>query len=526
MKKVVSVLFALQIMFCAFCLPSMMYVNSKEGLNVRSAPSMKAEKRGALKYGELVKVAGEGDMVTIDGISAHWTKIILYYGDEGDESSYGWVFGGYLQEKFPMSEDDFIARLKRLSKTGDDFFHNDFFPKDDSINYMQDGKWQESFYAHFTQALPNYACRYFDYETHNEVVAIRDCFIYQEPKAVESCGELRFVAAGEKFSVEKVAGWGIKDGTLFPVYEIGGYAYIRGIDVTGSDCVLKASDGKGGFHKLVYQPVLTGVTEEDLSNYDDRMPPTHENLESYFSHELTYEMKFLRGGFGTNFACYTDPSGKKYEFSIDGRASRFKLQYPLIMKNPVPIIQKSFFYGGMGGGEYSTELFGVQVRESGVNLHKLCEYSYTSADAGFDGMAYHYFDDDGFCVYEFQTDEIGKVIKNERHFYVKNNRRLCEFNSSWASDEPAGESNAGTFKKGKYCNPVCRLKLRTSPNLYGEKINTISGGTLLQVLEVGKEATIDGLKSNWVKVKAVNKERFVEGYEFTQSGWVFGAYLK
>ena len=97
MKKVVSVLFALQIALCAFCLPSMMYVNSKEGLNVRSAPSMKAEKRGALKYGELVKVAGEGDMVTIDGISAHWTKIILYYGDEGDESSYGWVFGGYLE---------------------------------------------------------------------------------------------------------------------------------------------------------------------------------------------------------------------------------------------------------------------------------------------------------------------------------------------------------------------------------------------------------------------------------------------
>ena len=46
------------------------------------------------------------------------------------------------------------------------------------------------------------------------------------------------------------------------------------------------------------------------------------------------------------------------------------------------------------------------------------------------------------------------------------------------------------------------------------------------MLEEGKKATIDGCTSAWVKVRAVNRERFVDGGDFTQTGWVFGAYLE
>ncbi|MBQ5383031.1 MAG: SH3 domain-containing protein, partial [Treponema sp.] len=91
-------------------------------------------------------------------------------------------------------------------------------------------------------------------------------------------------------------------------------------------------------------------------------------------------------------------------------------------------------------------------------------------------------------------------------------------------NEPDGRSK--TFKSGQYVNPVFRLKMRTSPSLNADKINTISPGTLLQIIELGPKTTIDGYTSNWVKVKSVNESYFLEGGKFNRTGWVFGAYLE
>jgi len=59
------------------------------------------------------------------------------------------------------------------------------------------------------------------------------------------------------------------------------------------------------------------------------------------------------------------------------------------------------------------------------------------------------------------------------------------------------------------------LRLRYEPSLDSDIIRLLMKGEELQILEIGKEVTIDNIKSNWVKVRT--KEQ--------QIGWCFGAYL-
>lgn len=544
MKKFI---FSLLFSFCAFTAFAKeyrgMYVNSREGLNVRKSPSLSAEKIGALKYGEYIGVVEEGEIVTIDGIKARWAKIIIDHdGNDAaeDYNNYGWVFGGYLQEKCPMSEKEIIAYLKKLSAEDKDFLNSNYFPKNPAINYMQnpsayfelDGaEWQKP-NTEFSQALPNYACKYWEYQTENEVVAVRDCFIYCTPAGPVVYDWLRFVKAGTTFKVKGVSSWGIEDGTLFPIYWTDTYHYIRGIDFTGANCVSKASDGKGGFHTLVYQPILENVSMEDVQNFNQwerEKLSTSDQLEKYFSHEMTYEGRWLRGGFETNFAEYTDPKGKKLPVKIDKRTSSLKLLYPLNMNKPVPIVQKEWFSGGMGGGTYYTELYSL---DTFAQLKKICEYGYTSADVGFDGMAYYYFTKNCVAKYEYQTDETGKVETNRQEaFRQTDSSPYAFFSEDEALCEPQGKSQS--LKVGQYVNPICRLKMRQSPDRYSRTLLILKPGTLLKVVEVGKRETIDGLSANWVKVEPVNDDKSVEGNVIKNwlpaeetSAWVFGAYLE
>ena len=530
---IICILATLSLSSLAFAEKSGRYVNSREGLNIRAEPNTRAEKVGALKYGEFVAVAGEGEKASIDGIEARWTKIIIKHDGLAPEDNYlryGWVFGGYLQEKCPMSEAEITAYLKRLSATGEDWLWSEYFPKNRyRAGSMREAGWQK-LPAYFS-ALPNYACDFWDYEAHNEVVAVRDCLMYWEPKAAAYYGSLRFVKAGTKFKVLRVADWGMEDGILYPIYETDDDTLIRGIDVTGSDSVSRASDGKGGFHTLVYQPILKDTTLDDVYEFNqwrNGKRTLAEALEEYFSSTTLYEGRFLRGGLETNFAEYTDPQGKAYRLSIDSSAGVLKLLYPLNMDNPVPILQADSFLVVRGDGYYLTNLSTLEAKSDGrAYLREICEYGYVSDDGGYDGLAYHYFDDDGVYVYQYQANEMGNIEENQRYRYVQygNPYEFRSISNRLESGEPTGKSRFGCFTKGSYWNPICRLKLRSSAGTGGEVLGTIEGGTLLEVLEEGKKATIDGCTSAWVKVRAVNKERFVDGGDFTQTGWVFGAYL-
>ncbi|MBP5451084.1 MAG: SH3 domain-containing protein [Treponema sp.] len=79
-----------------------MYVDSPEGLRVRSAPSLKSNRICGLTHRLPVKIVAIGKEEEIDGIMAPWVEILIpRYEWKSDEPEYGWVFGGYLAVEKP-----------------------------------------------------------------------------------------------------------------------------------------------------------------------------------------------------------------------------------------------------------------------------------------------------------------------------------------------------------------------------------------------------------------------------------------
>ena len=72
------------------------------------------------------------------------------------------------------------------------------------------------------------------------------------------------------------------------------------------------------------------------------------------------------------------------------------------------------------------------------------------------------------------------------------------------------------------------LKLRSAEATTSDVITVMSAGTKVKILEVGKAETIDGISSNWVKVKVQSGGKDRDGKTITKGtvGWCFGGYLK
>jgi len=89
--------------------PKVMYVNSREGLNVRLEPFINSIVLSKYIHGQRVIVHGKSnELVTIDGITNYWVEVggTFYTGGgsfeyEGMTYYRGWVFSGYLSEKLP-----------------------------------------------------------------------------------------------------------------------------------------------------------------------------------------------------------------------------------------------------------------------------------------------------------------------------------------------------------------------------------------------------------------------------------------
>jgi hypothetical protein len=95
---IILIIFIINFVFNLFSqdLPKVMYVNSKEGLNQRTAPLLTAERVGTLLYGERIIVYERGDNITIDGITNFWYRTSKSFG------GWCWVFGGYLSDEMPF----------------------------------------------------------------------------------------------------------------------------------------------------------------------------------------------------------------------------------------------------------------------------------------------------------------------------------------------------------------------------------------------------------------------------------------
>ena len=365
-----------------------------------------------------------------------------------------------------------------------------------------------------------------------KAVTVRECLAYQGPVASSRCGYLAVIPAGEEITVLWRGEYGVKDGVLFPIYYLDNYefdgAYIRGIDITGALDVSKVSDGKGGKMTLYQQRALTGI---NMGEYGF----SKEKIDEALSHDTVYEIAGLRGGLKLFSATFCDSDSKAYDLDLE-TSGWLSLLYPLNMENPVPIVEDYRFSGGFGGGSNRKTYYALETSGKKAVPHEIAsvwphslEYR---TDSGYDGMVYCYFTRDCLVTYAYQSEENGsRITKNMTDFYMQGHDQYADgkpFRFHYAgSNEGEPQAKSKTLAKGQYANPVCRLRLRSSPNLSAEKVATLEAGTLVRVVEVGAKATIDGATANWVKVETVNGGRFVEGGSADGAAyWAFGGYLE
>lgn len=111
MKKIfcfISICLVISSMIFADDLPSVRYVNSKDGLNYRDSPSFSGKKLGTLLHGSRIVVHERtSDKETIDGITDYWYR--CSGGISGGGGGFYWVFGGYLSKTMPADTEPFLG---------------------------------------------------------------------------------------------------------------------------------------------------------------------------------------------------------------------------------------------------------------------------------------------------------------------------------------------------------------------------------------------------------------------------------
>ena len=72
------------------------------------------------------------------------------------------------------------------------------------------------------------------------------------------------------------------------------------------------------------------------------------------------------------------------------------------------------------------------------------------------------------------------------------------------------------------------LKLRSGEAITTSVLAILSAGTKVKILTLGKQATIDGITSNWVQVEVQTGAKDRDGKAIVEGtvGWCFGGYLE
>lgn len=532
------------------------YVDSKEGLNVRSEPSLSAKKIATLLDLDYVIPVEIGEKATIDGTEDYWVKILLYPEHRKDKKKdeYGWVFGAYLDDAFPSFYADELK--KQIKQRG--FNHFPDFCDDEETNYMiydEDdersrwaavysqnsvGSWRDK-YPYYNRALPNY---FATSETSNVfALTVREAFFLDTDTDGKSAENPRYhtiklLPPFTRVGLLGICGWGIelKTKTLYPIYSAlvnNRAGKIRGIDIAN------IYDSSSAFSNLrfVYQTAYTNVRTDENSDTGFHK----REIEKVLSDKNTYDLAFLNGTTEISAMCFKDKDKKCYCLSPKDLAQKngfLRILCPknLATANP-PAILEQIAVGDFNEKKrtinQSTTLYSLKTSGDAAKAKEICTYSITTSDNSRKapkGIANHFFVAaskhyaDVLYVYEYQTNVDGKVITNEtRIFEDKQHDNTFRFvKKSVGEPKPERPSGEPDF----YVNPICRLKMRAEPNLDALVFGTLDAGTLLKIVDVDGNnwVVIDGIKGKWLKVEAVNDEHFVEGGE-VGTGWVFGGYL-
>ena len=113
--------------------PQIMYVNSQEGLNKRSEPSINSDITGVLLYGERVITHEKSETAdTIGGITSYWYRV-RYRANVNE-----WIFGGYISENLPADLPIILGKWDNIAHEREAFI---FKPNHDYSNGRKESSY-------------------------------------------------------------------------------------------------------------------------------------------------------------------------------------------------------------------------------------------------------------------------------------------------------------------------------------------------------------------------------------------------
>ena len=135
--------------------------------------------------------------------------------------------------------------------------------------------------------------------------------------------------------------------------------------------------------------------------------------------------------------------------------------------------------------------------------------------------------------YDFIKENIKMILKGNKCDLSKVTKHAdgsCDYDGSkkTAAVQTAKATPSTNDAQNKTMTVTENLKLRSAEATTSEVITVMSAGTKVKILEVGKAETIDGISSNWVKVKVQSGGKDRDGKTITKGtvGWCFGGYLR
>ena len=101
----------------------------------------------------------------------------------------------------------------------------------------------------------------------------------------------------------------------------------------------------------------------------------------------------------------------------------------------------------------------------------------------------------------------------------------CDYDGSKAA---TFSQKSSTITPNQTMSVTENLKLRSGEATTTKVLSVMAAGTKVKILEVGKSETIDGIKSNWVKVEVQKNARDRDGKAIMACtvGWFYGCYLR
>lgn len=202
---------------------------------------------------------------------------------------------------------------------------------------------------------------------------------------------------------------------------------------------------------------------------------------------------------------------------------KIKMTYERDLPLKTIVLQFTNYNGGMGGGTFEHTWFAL-APETG-NTFFICQCRYVSAE-NWNGSHTISFDSRGATLIVKEYDDYGEEQQN----YVKKCKQHPE--SQYIFDnyhdlefvKESTESKFSTIYSVYYTTE--NLRLRKTEDTRSETLYIMEKRCELDILEIGKKETIDGITSNWVYVE-VNRGKDKNGKEipYLTKGWCFGGYL-